>query len=72
MSKAFKCDICGEYKDGTPTILSTKLYEFGSDIIRYDICGKCHLRINELFNEIGKENNFINDFNNPDNFACYD
>ena len=62
MSKAFKCDICGEFKDGTPTILSFKPFEFSSDTLRLDICGICHLRINDLFGDIAKEHGFINDF----------
>ncbi len=65
MSKAFRCDICGEVKDGVP-------YELVSESVKYDLCGKCHLRINELFTQIAKENNFINDFNDPDNSVCYD
>ena len=67
MSRAFKCDICGNYKDGTQTILTTRPNEFASESMKLDICGMCHLRINELFTQIAKENNFINDFNDPMN-----
>ncbi len=66
MSKAFKCDICGEFKDGIPTILSFKPYEFGSDTLRLDICGACHIRVNNLFHDIANEHNFVNDFNSED------
>lgn len=45
MSEAFKCDVCGDYFDGRPYIITVSTY---ADNEIYDLCGNCILKIREI------------------------
>ena len=63
MSKAFKCDVCGEYRDGSETIMQFNHSNlFIEPIDKADICGCCHEKILHLLVDIGNEHCFENHY----------
>ncbi len=48
MSKAFKCDSCGEYCDGEPTIMTLHPNERYKKVLIYDLCPFCFNEVIEL------------------------
>lgn len=66
MSSAFRCDVCGQYYEGTP--LTHRVYASSprsySDnwIENIDVCYECNKRRKELYRKIAIENNYISGF----------
>lgn len=52
MSEAFKCDSCGEYCDGEPTIITMYPSTFREKVLKYDLCPFC---FNEVVEVVTKE-----------------
>ena len=64
MAKAFKCDICGKFKEGTP--LTHKVYSgssFSDSWIEcVEVCCDCNTQRKELYRKIGIENRYLNSY----------
>lgn len=72
MAYAFKCDICGRYKDGHPSVLAfsqrkTILVSDRYKPVEYEICGECHQQLNKCLEGIALANGYESDFNCSDN-----